>query len=276
MESNFIVANNIRLHYLDYPGDGPTLILMHGLTSNAYCFEGIMAQGLAGNTRVISVDLRGRGLSDKPEEGYSMADHAQDIIGLMDALGIEQAHVGGHSFGAWISFYLAAHYPHRVNRLVLIDAAAEMHPDVLEMLQPVMSRLGKTYSSFDAYVDGAKNAPFATFWEPSMLAYYRADVCINADGSVTPRSSKAHMTEAITKVLSEPWKQIITGIPHPAILFNAVEPYTLEAPLLPRDKAMETVQLMKNCTYTEVKGNHLTMLYQEGAQQMVAAIRNFI
>ncbi|WP_132054126.1 alpha/beta fold hydrolase [Pseudocnuella soli] len=276
MKSNYVVANNIRLHYLDYQGDGPTLILMHGLTSNAFCFEGLVAQGLTKGLRIISVDLRGRGLSDAPEHGYTMADHAADIIELMDALDISRAHVGGHSFGAWVSFYIAAHYPDRVEKLVLIDAAAQMHPDIMDMLRPVMTRLGKTYTSFDTYLKGATKAPFLTFWDPAMMAYYQADVAENSDGSVTQRSQPAHMTEAITQVLEEPWTDIISDIPHPALLFNAPDPYTLEAPLLPVPQALATVQLMQNCTYHEIRGNHLTMLYGEGARQIVKATQEFI
>jgi pimeloyl-ACP methyl ester carboxylesterase len=59
-------TNGIHLHYLDYPGDGPTLILMHGLTANAHSFAGLIRAGLSPQLPVLAVDLRGRGLSDCP------------------------------------------------------------------------------------------------------------------------------------------------------------------------------------------------------------------
>ncbi|WP_222841317.1 alpha/beta fold hydrolase [Hymenobacter sp. BT188] len=92
--------------------------------------------------QVISVDLRG--LSDKPASGYTMHEHAQDILGLLDALALSQAELVGHSFGALLSLYLAYQHPQRIAKLVLLDAAARLHPQTCEMLVPTMSRLGKT------------------------------------------------------------------------------------------------------------------------------------
>src|SRR5436190_12446655 len=101
--SNFIKTNGIKLHYLDYRGTGPVLVLLHGLTANAFAFEGLMAAGLGQHFRVITVDLRGRGLSDKPLWGYSIHLHAKDIIGLLDHLQLKSVFIGGHSFGGLLS-----------------------------------------------------------------------------------------------------------------------------------------------------------------------------
>ncbi len=88
-----------------------------------------------------------------------MAEHARDIIGLMDALGIAQAVMGEHSFGALLSIYLAHHYPARVYKLVLIDAATRLHPNEREMVAPSMQRLGRVWPSFNAFISETKNAP---------------------------------------------------------------------------------------------------------------------
>jgi len=86
--SAFVETNGIKLHYLDYPGDGPAVVLAHGLTANCRSFD-VVAGHLAPRLRVIAPDLRGRGASDKPATGYTMADHAADVLGLLDALGRE-------------------------------------------------------------------------------------------------------------------------------------------------------------------------------------------
>ena len=109
MNSKTIQTNHINIHYLDSETAGETIILMHGLTANAHTFDGLLKEGLGKKYRIISVDLRGRGLSDKPTEGYTMKDHAQDILGLMDILGLEKCIIGGHSFGALLTFYMAFH-----------------------------------------------------------------------------------------------------------------------------------------------------------------------
>lgn len=268
-------TNGIRLHTVSYGSGDNWLIFMHGLTANCRAFEGLIAAGLADIYHVVSVDLRGRGLSDQPATGYTMADHARDIIGLMDAMGIGQAVVGGHSFGALLSFYMAAHYPELISKLILLDAAEKMHPDTREMLAPALSRLGQTYENFETYLGKVKQAPYLDFWEDDMLSYYRADVRDNADGSVSCIPDPMIMVQAVTGALAEPWTEYISQIKHPAILVNGPGIYTMGAALLPAANAMDTAGKMKNCHYVAVSGNHQTMLYGDGARQTVAAIKEF-
>jgi pimeloyl-ACP methyl ester carboxylesterase len=273
---HFVETNGIRLHYLHYPGDGPTILLMHGLTANAHAFDGLIAAGLSPTFNILSVDLRGRGQSDQPHDDYTMPTHANDILGLMDALGLEKAVIGGHSFGALLSFYLAANYPERVEKMILLDAAARMHPNTKEMLTPTLGRLGQVFPSFEAYTDKVKAAPYIEFWDEQMVSYYRADVTTLDDGSVTPIPKLEHMLQAVNGGLGQPWLEYISGIHHKAILINGPGIYTMEAALLPEENARETVEMMKNCTYAKVPGNHQTMLYGAGAKAIVNEIVNFM
>lgn len=276
MESKFVNTNNIRLHYLESKQNGKTLILMHGLTANAHAFDGLMKAGLENEFHLLSVDLRGRGLSDHPANGYSMKDHAADIIGLLDALNIQSAIIGGHSFGALLTLYLAYYYPLRVEKMILLDAAAKMHPNTREMLQPSLNRLGQTFPSFNDYILHVKGAPYMDFWDEEMLSYYDADVLHHTDGTVTARSSLANIIEAVTAVLAEPWIDYLRFIDKEAILINGAGNYAMNAPLLPVQNALETVSMMKNCMYSKVNGNHQTMLYGNGAKEIVQAIKEFM
>lgn len=277
MTSKTIQTNHINLHYLDSESVGQTVILMHGLTANAHAFDGLLKEGLGKKYRIISVDLRGRGESDKPTEGYTMKDHAQDILGLMDVLGVEKCIIGGHSFGALLTFYMAFHHDERIEKMLLLDAAARLHPQTKEMLIPALSRIGQTYPSFDTYLEKVKSGAYMTYWEDTMLSYYQADVQTNEDGSVTQRSTPENMTEAILKgSFGEPWLDYIKAVEQPAILLNGIMNYALNAPLLPKEFALETVESMKNCQYQEVWGNHQTMLYGQGAKDIVKSIEDFL
>ena len=277
MTSKTIQTNHINLHYLDSESVGQTVILMHGLTANAHAFDGLLKEGLGKKYRIISVDLRGRGESDKPTEGYTMKDHAQDILGLMDVLGVEKCIIGGHSFGALLTFYMAFHHDERIEKMLLLDAAARLHPQTKEMLIPALRRIGQTYPSFDTYLEKVKSGAYMTYWEDTMLSYYQADVQTNEDGSVTQRSTPENMTEAILKgSFGEPWLDYIKAVEQPAILLNGIMNYALNAPLLPKEFALETVESMKNCQYQEVWGNHQTMLYGQGAKDIVKSIEDFL
>ena len=274
--TNFIETNGIKLHYLEFEGEGPTIILMHGLTANAHSFDGLIAAGLAPAFNVISIDLRGRGESDKPDTGYTMMDHAKDILGLLDKLKIDKAIIGGHSFGALLSLYLATHFPERVEKLLILDAAAKMHENTKEMLGPSLSRLGQTYPSLKHYIDKVKNASYLDFWDENMNAYYTADVKLNEDKTVSCIPQLQNMLFAVNGVLAEPWEEYLKNVEQPALLINGPGIYTMGAALLPKENAMETVNMMKNCTYAEVPGNHQTMIYGEGAQAIVKAIKDFL
>ena len=277
MTNKYIHANNIRLHYLYFEGEQPTILFMHGLTANAHAFDGLIAAGLSPAFNVISVDLRGRGESDAPDTGYTMKEHAADIIGLMDALKIKQVILAGHSFGGFLALYLANFYPDRVDKLILMDAAANMHPKTKEMLGPALGRLGQKFDSFDVYIQKVKSAPYLQFWDEQMLSYYKADVKDNGDGTVSCIPQPAHMMEAVVKgSLGEPWLDYLKTVEQPAILINATGVYTMGAALLPEENAMETVEMMKNCIYAKVSGNHQTMLYGEGAKEIVSVIKHFL
>jgi pimeloyl-ACP methyl ester carboxylesterase len=270
-------SNNINLHYLHFEGGQPTIILMHGLTANAHAFDGLIAAGLSPAFNVISVDLRGRGESSQPASGYTMADHAADILGLMDELKIEKAVLAGHSFGGFLALYIARFFPGRVDKLILMDAAANMHPNTKEMLGPALSRLDKVFESADAYLEKVKLAPYLHFWDPLMENYYRADIQQNTDGTVSCIPKLSHMMEAVMKgSLGEPWLEYLKEVKHESMLINAPGIYTLGAALLPEENAMETVELMKNCVYVKVPGNHQTMLYGEGAKEIVQVIKHFL
>lgn len=276
VNGNSCFVNGITIHYLHYKSDGPTVILMHGLTANAHAFDGLIAAGLFPAYNVIAVDLRGRGQSSQPEQGYSLAEHAKDIIGLLDHLKIDKAIIGGHSFGALLTFYMTRYYPQRIEKMIIMDAAVRMHERTKEMLGPAMSRLGQTFSSFNAYLEKVKQAPYITFWDEQMVSYYQADVHTNEDGSVRCIPRLTNMVEAVNGVLAEPMAEHIQYASQPAILINGPGVYTMEAALLPKANALETVQLMKNCTYVEVPGNHQTMLYGDGAEGIVNAIKAFL
>lgn len=272
----YVETNDINLHYLDHPGEAPTIVLMHGLTANAHAFDGLVAADLP--YRLISVDLRGRGMSDKPESGYSMADHGADIVGLLDALGLEQVVLGGHSFGGLLTCYIAANYPQRVTQCIVMDAGF-LHPNVRELIKPSLDRLGQTVPSWQTYRDAMKRAPYwRGFWNEQVEAYYRADVEVLEDGSVQPRSRPEAIAEAVDKALAEPWHDILAQVQQPAMMLHAPGPYGPEGapPILPPEKAQETVDALPNCVYVRVPGNHMTMLFGDNVRAMAAAIRDFV
>ena len=132
-------VNGHRIAYLD-EGQGPPLILIHGYGGSMWQWE--YQQTLAAHFRVITPDLIGSGLSDKPDLDYRPEDLIESVRGLMDALGLSTASLVGNSMGAGVAIGMALTHPQRVDRLVLIDGL----PDhVRERLaSPLMQRAVNT------------------------------------------------------------------------------------------------------------------------------------
>jgi 2-hydroxy-6-oxonona-2,4-dienedioate hydrolase len=99
-------------------GAGPDLILLHGTGGHLEAYARDIA-GLAADFRVTAYDMVGHGWSDLPDRPYTIDVLAEHLIGLMDALGIESAHLSGESLGGWVVAWTAAHHPDRVDRIVL-------------------------------------------------------------------------------------------------------------------------------------------------------------
>ena len=273
--TNFVSVNDINIHYLDHASDGPVLILLHGLTANANAFDALV-KGLHPHYRVICPDLRGNGLSDKPAFNYTVQDHVEDVLGLISHLGDKKVYLGGHSFGGYLAFYIAANYPEVVDKLVILDAAKAMNPNAVNMLSVAVSRLDVVYPGFDEYIENVKKAPYINFWDPAMLSYYRADVKDLPEGGVKPRCNIMTITEKSMALAGIDWPGVIEGIEHPTILVNALDNYTLGEPLLPDSIAKETVEMMKDARYVGVDGNHLTMLYGDGTKEAARHIKEFL
>jgi pimeloyl-ACP methyl ester carboxylesterase len=277
--NRFIEIDGLRMRYLDAPGGEPAIVLLHGLSANASSFSGLIAAGLSPTFRVVAPDLRGRGATDKPATGYRMADHAKDVLGLMDALGLERVVLGGHSFGAYLAIYLAAHHPDRVLRLIVIDAAITMNPRVGEMLKPSLDRLTRVFPSAAMYLDELRSAPYmGGMWDDSIEAYFRAEIAENPDGTAQSSTSASAIAQALQGVVSEPWRDLVQQVRHPALLLNALGAYgpPENPPLILEQHARETADTFADCRYVTVPGNHLTMVFGEGARVVRREIEQFI
>ncbi len=116
-------TREVVLHYaLEGPEDAPVMVLANSLGTDLRVWDRVVAQ-LAGRFRFLRYDKRGHGLSEATPAPYLMDDHIGDLIGLLDALGIGAAIVGGVSVGGMIAQGLAARQPKRVRGLVLCDTA---------------------------------------------------------------------------------------------------------------------------------------------------------
>jgi pimeloyl-ACP methyl ester carboxylesterase len=116
------VARGVRLHYLDFGGSGPPLVLLAGLGNTAHAFDDF-APAFVDRFHVVALTRRGFGESDHPGGGYDLPRLVEDIRVALDSLHIARASFVGHSIAGEEITRLAATHPDRVDKLVYLDAA---------------------------------------------------------------------------------------------------------------------------------------------------------
>lgn len=119
-----------RTVHVEQRGEGEPLLLLHGFGESTYSWRKVVPD-LSAHYRTIAIDLHGFGYTERPKEpaAYSRDGQLRLVLSVLDALGIESAHVAGHSYGGALTLALAALHPERVRSLILIDSAAPTYPD---------------------------------------------------------------------------------------------------------------------------------------------------
>jgi pimeloyl-ACP methyl ester carboxylesterase len=110
----------IELAYREWPGEGAPIVLLHGLASNSGIWEQVAGR-LAPRWRVIALDQRGHGQSDKPEDGYDFATLVGDLSHALRMLGVDRPLVVGHSWGGNVALDFAVNGNPRPRALALVD-----------------------------------------------------------------------------------------------------------------------------------------------------------
>lgn len=127
-------VNGVNLYYeFQGPEDGELLILNNGVFMNttSWLFQ---LPDLSRRYRVLTYDMRGQGRSEHPEGEYSLELHAEDLVALMDALGLRKAHMVGTSYGGELNLVMGIRYPERCASLVIIASVSHSDPIAAAMV----------------------------------------------------------------------------------------------------------------------------------------------
>jgi pimeloyl-ACP methyl ester carboxylesterase len=184
----FVVLDGVRFHYLDWGGDGEPLLLLAGLGCSAHVFAEL-APHLSDRFRVLALTRRGHGLTDRVQSGHPLDEVAEDARRLLDALGIERAHVAGHSMGGGELSVLAARHPGRVARIVYLDGAYDWADSPARGAEEAASP--DRFASYEEYVDFVYSLFPEELRGPAFDAMLPTTVDPQADGSVVDRFSDA-------------------------------------------------------------------------------------
>jgi len=217
-KSGFANVNGVRLNYLDWGGSGPALILIHGASGNPHWFDDL-ASAFTDRFRVVAYARRGHGLSDA-KGPYDTATLTEDLVGLMDALGITRAHLAGHSMGGNEITGMACTHPKRVDRIVYLDAGYDWaDPACVEAFNSYpadQTTPASALTSLDAYRAYNRTTWASEVKEPSLIeAYIRDSVVIQPDGTVRRRMSDSTAQALANTLLTD--RRDYTKVHSPAL-----------------------------------------------------------
>ena len=158
--SHYVQAGDVRLHYVDYGTAGlPPMLCIHGGAAHAHWFD-YVAPGFNNDYHVRSIDLRGHGDSEHVDPpAYFYEAYAADINKAVEALGLDDFVLIGHSMGGMVSLLYSATYPGRVNKLVVVDTSVNLPPERIALLRDVGSKPPRDYDDREEMIARYKLRP---------------------------------------------------------------------------------------------------------------------
>ncbi len=228
--SKFVDADCIRLHYLEWPGDGPTALLLHGRGLCAQVWTPT-AEALSSRFRVLAMDLRGHGDSDKPEGRYEWKDVAPDLKGFIHALDLSNVFMVAHSRGAVLAALGGAMVADRIAGAVIIEPGIpgpNLSSDASDYRQRstrIASSRRAVWPSRDQIFERYSGADAFKRWREDILwSYIEGGTFVREDGQVELKCTPAIEAQFTSAVASQDMIDGLSRIDFPVLHITSDNP----------------------------------------------------
>lgn len=189
----YLAGDGVRLHAIQWGSEaGQPMLLLHGCGSNALYWNAVaplLVEQLGDRFRVVALDDRGAGDSDKPRTGYDPESCGCDVLSAGRQLGEGPMTLVGHSRGGWLATYIAAKWPERVRELILIDPARRVYAskeDADDFYESMRESLGPFPSEASAIEFARQREPEAR-WTPKREEAFFAGFRRRSDGALVAK-----------------------------------------------------------------------------------------
>ena len=248
-----VVVGELSLSFLEWGSAGrPALCLLHGGSAHAHWFDRV-APAFTDRFHVIALDQRGHGESEwaKPP-AYATENFAADLLGFVDALGLGQVALVGHSMGGHNAMSFSAWHPERVRALVIIDSRPMIPTDRLDRLRRRGERTLRPYPSREAAAQSFRLVPRETNADPALLAHVGAAGVVERDGAWVYRFDPASNAE---RRPVDAWT-LLDRITAPTLIARGEL-----SPVLPRDMADKLRSAIRGASLVEIPASyhHVTL-----------------
>ena len=284
-EMRDVKGDGIRIHIAEWKGDGPPVVMIHGLTANCMCWD-VLAESLGEDHHLIAPDLRGRGRSDHPQSGYSVENHAGDVLALLDDMELAGSEkkpgpiLMGHSLGAVIALAVAAKKPEAVSKIILLDGGGILSPEetraVVLSILPSLERLGKIYPSFEALMDEMKKMSALSSIPEEIEAYFRYDV-EETQGGVRSVIRKETIDEEFSNLQKTDVADYYGKVKAPVLIVRAMKGIVNEGAVFVPQNALNRMLSEMNCAeFIDIPdANHYTIIFKL-FPELSETVRDFI
>lgn len=223
----FLPLNGLQLHYREWPGGGRPLLLLHGLASTCHIWDLVAPQLAAAGHRVVALDQRGHGQSDKPDDGYDFATIVADDLAAIESLELTRPVVIGHSWGGNVAVELAAARPEAVSGLVLIDGGfseLQSRPGMTwERAEQMLAPPDLSSFTWERFVETAKQWSLGLVWSPEVEAAVLANFEIGEDGRIRPRLRRDRHMRIVRALWEQRVSQLFPRVHCPVLLLPAMQ-----------------------------------------------------
>jgi lipase len=265
----------------------PVVLAAHGITGTGPSWNAVRAQ-LGDDVTLLTPDLRGRGQAAGWGPPYGMAQHAADLVALLDAEGhTDPVTVAGHSMGGFVAVVLAHLHPERVKSLVLIDGGLPLTPQAPEpgtvdidqlltaVIGPAIARLQMTFASRDAYRDFWREHPsFAgDQWSQWVEQYIDYDLVGTEPELRSGVSAEAVRGDATDIFTASTLFDAVAALDKPAVLLRAERGMMNEATPLFGDALVQQYPQVKDLGYAPDTNHYTILLSDNGARAVADVVR---
>jgi len=264
-----VKGDRVEINLAVWEGAGKPILCIHGITANCRCWD-VLADTLAPEYHVLAMDLRGRGASGKPAQGYALDYHLRDINSLLNDMGIDRAVIIGHSLGAFIGLAFAAEYSDRIDRLILVDGGGDLSPEQLDKvftgIKPAIDRLGQIFPTAEDYLNKMKEAPYIHPWTRAIETYYRYELQEVA-GGVRTNIDPAHIQEEAANIRTVKCASYYPKLKCKVLILRAPNGlFSMEDLLLPEEVIEKMTREIPDVRRFDVLGtNHYGIVFQPNA-----------
>lgn len=266
----FVTVGGLKLHYEQW-GTGERIVMcLHGTSLHGHVWEWL-AERLPPGLRIIGLDQRSHGSSDRAKPGEHTVDYyTADLEGVADALGIKKMSLVGSSLGSRVALQYAARHPDRVERMVLLDLSFEMPKSASdEMIHAHVTR-PRRFASMEAAVAFSKTLPQRRrFTDAVHRRTLAGDLKTNPDGSLEWRYDRDAAIETLSVAARDMWDDV-RRVEAPVLILRG----ELSDVLLPQSAARMTREF-KNARVTVIPGSGHS-IWGDNPDATAGAIRTFL